>query len=320
VIASVLVGCALLCAGGLEEGFLNPPREAKPHTWYHMMNGNVTKEGVTRDFEELAAAGIGGVQMFDAGCAIPAGSLKFNSPEWFDLLKHAASEAKRLGLEVCIPNCSGWSSSGGPWNPASNAMKKVVFTETRVKGGTVFSGKLAAPENPCGFYEDIAVLAVPVPPANRMAYGGQQFTRTVKDGVETVTVVSDEEIEASGYSLRIDFKPVWNSRVHLALELSRDGRTFEPAGSRTFELTQSGRGSQDYRFVPFESPKRLRGLRLGVRYENPLSTTRPVVATATGLRLEKKIMLPTLDNKTFVFRGEIMPSVAESSSEQVVPK
>ena len=28
----------------LEEGFRNPPDSAKPHTWYHLMNGNVTKE------------------------------------------------------------------------------------------------------------------------------------------------------------------------------------------------------------------------------------------------------------------------------------
>ena len=38
-----------------------------------MMNGNVTKAGITRDFEELAKAGVGGVQMFDAGCAVPPG-------------------------------------------------------------------------------------------------------------------------------------------------------------------------------------------------------------------------------------------------------
>ena len=44
----------------LEEGFKAPPDSAKPHTWYHMMNGNVTKEGITCDFEALAKAGIDG--------------------------------------------------------------------------------------------------------------------------------------------------------------------------------------------------------------------------------------------------------------------
>ena len=58
---------SVIPATALEKGFVDPPNSAKPHTWYHMMNGNVTKEGITRDFEALAAAGVGGVQMFDAG-------------------------------------------------------------------------------------------------------------------------------------------------------------------------------------------------------------------------------------------------------------
>lgn len=152
----------------LDEGFRNPPDSARPHTWYHMMNGNVTKEGITYDFEALARAGIGGVQMFDAGCNIPPGPVSFNSPKWFDMLKHAASEARRLGLELCIPNCSGWSSSGGPWNMPSNGMKKVVFTETSAKGPLKFSGKLPRTENDHGFYGDIAVLAFPVPQGSRI--------------------------------------------------------------------------------------------------------------------------------------------------------
>ncbi len=147
----------------LDQGFATPPRTAKPHTWYHMMNGNVTKEGITCDFEALAKAGIGGVQMFDAGCAIPAGPLSFNSPAWFDMFKHAQKEAKRLGLEICIPNCSGWSSSGGPWNPPANGMKRLVATETPVKGPVRFTGVLPREKKDNGFYADIAVLAYPTP-------------------------------------------------------------------------------------------------------------------------------------------------------------
>ncbi|MBQ9431048.1 MAG: hypothetical protein IJU44_05805 [Kiritimatiellae bacterium] len=166
MIAMTLV---LVAAGAtaqtLEEGFSTPPHEAKPHTWYHMMNGNVTKAGITADFEALAKAGIGGVQMFDAGCNVPPGPVKFNSDEWFDLFRHAQKEAKRLGLEICIPNCSGWSSYGGPWNKPENAMKNVVFTETAVKGPSVFDGKLPRTKDDHGFYEDIAVLAYPTPKA-----------------------------------------------------------------------------------------------------------------------------------------------------------
>ena len=179
-----LLACASLGALTLEEGFKAPPASAKPHTWYHMMNGNVTKEGITCDFEALARAGIGGVQMFDAGCAIPPGPLKFNSDAWFDMFAHAHKEAKRLGLEICIPNCSGWSSSGGPWNPPANGMKVTVFTETVAKGPSKFSGTLPRTKKDHGFYEDIAVLAYPTP-----APGAALSSLSVKIGLSRGPVV-----------------------------------------------------------------------------------------------------------------------------------
>ena len=35
----------------LERGFRTPPEAAKPRVWWHWMNGNVTKEGITADLE-----------------------------------------------------------------------------------------------------------------------------------------------------------------------------------------------------------------------------------------------------------------------------
>ncbi len=79
------------------------------------------------------------------------------------MFKHAQQEAKRLGLEICIPNCSGWSSSGGPWNTPTNAMKIVTTREVQAKGPSKFNAKLPRETNDHGFYEDIAVLAYPTP-------------------------------------------------------------------------------------------------------------------------------------------------------------
>ena len=91
-------------AGLSRETFRNPPQEAKPHTWWHWMNGNVTKEGITADLEAMARVGIGGAQIFDAGLALPKGPVAFASDAWFDCLVHADREAKRLGIELCIAN------------------------------------------------------------------------------------------------------------------------------------------------------------------------------------------------------------------------
>lgn len=87
--------CAVAIAhASLESGFRNPPNDAKPQTFYHLMNGNVTKEGLTRDFEEIARAGLGGVLIVDVACFVPPGPLKFGTPEWYDFLDHAQREAK----------------------------------------------------------------------------------------------------------------------------------------------------------------------------------------------------------------------------------
>ena len=158
----------------LEDGFRSPPDTAKPHLWWHWMNGNVTKEGITADLESMAAVGIGGAQIFDAGCGIPPGPVAFGTPAWYETFAHAAKEADRLGIELCHANCSGWSSSGGPWITADKAMKWLLEPgETPVlKGPCRFSGEVPKPffflnryagRKVGEYYEDVAVLAVPAP-------------------------------------------------------------------------------------------------------------------------------------------------------------
>ena len=147
----------------LADGFQQPPDSAKPHTWWHWMNGNITKEGITADLEAMKREGLGGAQIFNVSEAIPDGPILFMSPEWRELLKHAASEAHRLGLELCMHNCAGWSSSGGPWITPEHTMQMVVTSEVQACGPVAFSAILPQPETRCDYYRDIAVLAFPTP-------------------------------------------------------------------------------------------------------------------------------------------------------------
>src|SRR5205085_5084068 len=153
-------------ADPLAAGFVNPPDSAKPHTWWHWINGNITREGITADLEAMKRAGIGGAQIFNVDVGIPAGNVPFMSDRWREMIKHAASEANRLGIELCMHNCAGWSSSGGPWNTPEHAMQILVFTEKQVRGPTRFSDSLAQPTKRNGYYKDIAVFAFKTP-ANR---------------------------------------------------------------------------------------------------------------------------------------------------------
>ena len=149
--------------------FRNPPLSARPHTWWHWMNGNVTKEGITADLEAMKAVGIGGAQMFTVDQGIPAGPAGYMGPLWRELTAHAVKEAHRLGLELCIHNCAGWSSSGGPWIQPADAMQVLGWSTQVVDGGSV-SVALAPIKAPqvvakVDFARDIAVFAIPGEPA-----------------------------------------------------------------------------------------------------------------------------------------------------------
>ena len=175
-------GIAASAAGLSPEEFRSPPPSARPHTWWHWMNGNVTKEGITADLEAMAAVGIGGAQIFDAGLALPKGPVEFASDAWYDCLVHADREAKRLGIELCVANCSGWTSSAGPWITPELSMKYVTNTTVRVKGGEAFDGALPSVGDVNGFYEDIAVLAFPTPASDSVLYALPDFDLQVFRG------------------------------------------------------------------------------------------------------------------------------------------
>jgi len=149
----------------LEHGFAQPPDSARPHTWWHWMNGNITREGITADLEAMARVGVGGAQIFDVQPGTPMGPVAYGSDEWRQLVKHAITEADRLGVEICMHNCAGWSSSGGPWVTPDHAMQMVVTTVTRLQGPTRFDGVLPQSMTRVGFYRDIAVLAYSTPAA-----------------------------------------------------------------------------------------------------------------------------------------------------------
>ncbi|HKW29873.1 MAG TPA: glycosyl hydrolase, partial [Verrucomicrobiae bacterium] len=163
-ILSALTGSAIP-SDPLESGFLNPPDSARPQTWWHWMNGNITRAGITADLEAMKQIGLGGATIVNVDCGIPRGPVAFMSPEWRADFKFAVQEANRLGLKLCVENCAGWSSSGGPWNSVTNAMQRLTSSETRIQGPVVFDAVLPPPPMTLGFYRDIAVLAFKAPVA-----------------------------------------------------------------------------------------------------------------------------------------------------------
>src|SRR6266702_2453424 len=105
---ALLLTCAAAARGQasadpLKSGFQNPPSSAHPRVWWHWMNGNISKEGITADLEWMHKAGIAGFQNFDAALQTPQvvdKRLAYMTPEWKDAFKHAILLGDQLGLEM----------------------------------------------------------------------------------------------------------------------------------------------------------------------------------------------------------------------------
>ena len=51
------------------------------------------------------------------------GSVKALTDQWWSMVEHAIREGGRLGVNIGMFNCPGWSQSGGPWIKPEQAMR-----------------------------------------------------------------------------------------------------------------------------------------------------------------------------------------------------
>ncbi|MCH5598404.1 glycosyl hydrolase [Niabella ginsengisoli] len=132
----------------------------KPLTWWHWINGNVTKDGIRKDLLDMKHKGIGGVQMFDTHMYLPPGPVRYGSDKWYAHVRFAIKICDSLGLEFYMSNSPGWSGSGGPWITLNQSMKKLVYSETKMPARSIASITLSQPQAYQGYYKDIAVVAI----------------------------------------------------------------------------------------------------------------------------------------------------------------
>jgi hypothetical protein len=212
------------------------------------MNGNVTKDGITADLEAMAAIGIGGAHIFDVSIGIPKGPIDFNTPAWFDNLRWAAHEAKRLGVELGLSNCSGFSSSGGPWVTPEDSMKKLVWTEIGVRGGTVGLEQPALPmfAEVNGLYRDVAVVAFRAPKAVRLK---DVPGKTVRKEPCRVTVSFAEPFRATMLGLRVESQGGWSDDCPVRGEAGDDGKGYRTILERRIFTRLSGKADLTMRNI-----------------------------------------------------------------------
>ena len=331
LVAFLLAPVALAAKSTPEELFAHPPKEARPQVWWHWMNGNVSKEGITADLEALAAQGIGGATLFNLSCEIPEGPVAFGSDEWFDCVTFALQEAKRTGVDITLHNCPGWTSSGGPWVSADDAMKRQVWSETDVVGGTAYDGTLPQP-GPLvdGYYRDASVVAFPVPEAEcRPALSAKPFvfrqTETKPDA--EVDLTADEPVQVTAVTADIRGGRHWYSTYRLEIFASNDGATWrEIATARSAYRDKGLRGANEKSFpIPATTARRFR---VRIVFDVDLSRGSEPSGERDGayavdrLVLDGRGVVPRVLTKTLTAAGRLdaPPALADVTPDQAVAR
>ncbi|WP_343616843.1 glycosyl hydrolase [Novosphingobium sp.] len=145
------------------EGFAHPPASARPHVWWHWMNGNVDADGARRDLDWMAASGIAEAHIFEGGMGTPTiipERRSYMSPEWQEVLRASMDQAGKRGMTLGIATSPGWSATGGPWVKPEDAMKKLVWSETLVDGGHALHLALPQPPSVAGPFQDVPMAMV----------------------------------------------------------------------------------------------------------------------------------------------------------------
>ena len=160
---------------GLSKGFVNPPASSRPGAYWCWLDGDMTKEAITYDLEEMKDKGMSRAEIWDVAIYDSPENTYGVGPEFLgdqsvELIKHALSEGKRLGMSIGMVASSGWNA-GGSWVEPDWAAKALYTSELKVSGGKAFYGELPFPkvpdhapkdENGMPVYsKEIAVLAIP---------------------------------------------------------------------------------------------------------------------------------------------------------------
>jgi hypothetical protein len=258
------------------DSFSSPPNEAKPRVWWHWMNGNISKEGIRKDLLWMQRSGIGGFQNFDASLATPQivdKRMTFMTPEWKDAFLYTTKLADSLHLEMAIAGSPGWSETGGPWVKPEDGMKKLVWTEKRVSGGTV-NVKLEKQAGATGpfqnlllagtlgetvdvsklpvFYQDVAIVAFKLPEADKSlqelkasvtSSGGKFTLDQLTDGdVSTTTLLPRDD--KRGYAwIQFAFPQPQTIKAITIVgggNAGRFGMGADPKDGRTLEASDDG--------------------------------------------------------------------------------
>ncbi len=168
----------------LQEGFLNPPIDARPKALWCWVDGNFDKDEITRELKEAKAKGMAGFDIWDVWHVVDETNIMpegpaFMSEPYTEAIAHAIEEATRQDMELGVIISSGWNA-GGSWVKPEHATMGLFRSKIIASGPSELNKSLPFPELPEEygrwgpaliekdsdglpvFYKDIAVVAVPL--------------------------------------------------------------------------------------------------------------------------------------------------------------
>lgn len=193
----IVLPMLLLCASAfaqqpsfaqIEKNFVHPPDSAKPWVFWYWMHAAVSKEGITADLEAMKKVGIGGAYLMPikdtTSPSLYHPVARQLSPEWWEMVRFAMQEAKRLNIRLSMHVSDGFALAGGPWITPEFSMQKLVWSKTYVRGGAASPIQLPQPEANEGYYRDVAVFAYPANSVQAFQQPALQPIVTTSNGVD----------------------------------------------------------------------------------------------------------------------------------------
>ncbi|MBR0036044.1 MAG: glycosyl hydrolase family 2 [Bacteroidales bacterium] len=144
----------------LSYGFEHLQDSARTKVWWFHGETIGTHEGITADLEAFRQQGVGGVVFYDQVHGKGEGAFKVFSHDWWDELIFSSQEARRLGLNFEC-NASNGYVAGGSWITPDKSMQRLACTERVIEGGKDIHFQLPMEKTPGGWYQDVAIVAVP---------------------------------------------------------------------------------------------------------------------------------------------------------------